>query len=1250
MLRILFNLVIILFFCSSCANYNFHYDKSTADWASKKQSDELAIAHTVFLIGDAGYYASLEENKTLQLFEEHLKVADENSSVIFLGDNIYPSGFPAKSEEDAVKKEAISKLNVQLNILDNYAGRPYFIAGNHDWSGDDVKGVRRQEKYIEKYLNKNIEDKDDWENYFLPDKGCGGPEVVEVNDQLVIIFIDSNWYLKDWDKAHPSINNGCEALSRPVFRFLFEELMRKYKNKNVIVASHHPLFTYGPHGGKSSWKEHIFPLTQWNQKNYVPIPVLGTLATFYRAFLGSRQDIAHPIYRRFKDDLLAGATKNGSYIFASGHEHNLQYIELEGQQFIVSGGGSKESPVAMGKGAKFTYGGKGFSKIDFYEDGSAWISFYSPYAASADKLLYRQKIKDKLAISEDNIPSVFPEFELNQTTIDRNPTLMNVSEKKGLYNVIMGKHYRDLYNHQYTFPVLDLKDFEGGAIPLKRGGGNQTNSLRLLTTDGRQFAMRALTKDASRLVPYPINKMTIANSVAEENFMSTHPFAPLAVPKLADAANVYHTNPKLYYVPKQPALGVHNDLFGGDVYLIEERPAKGHEQVVSFGNSEKFYSTHDVVEKITDSDKHVVDQNWVIRSRLFDMLIGDWDRHDDQWRWGMKKENGKRVYRPIPRDRDQAFSKYDGLVSATARLFMPFLRQLKTYDYEIKNKTRWDNWSSRFFNMTFLNQISWEEWEKEANYLKTHLTDEVIEEAFQAMPAFAYDESAPELIAKLKKRRDDILRYAREFYEFYADEIVVLGTDEKEKFKITRMENGKTLVEVFRKKNKVYSRLFDYKTTKEIHLYGLGGDDKFDLKGKSGRNSLVRIIGGANDDKVEDKSEVGGGKRTFVYDTEKGIKIKSEGETKDKTSKYKLLNYFDRRDVQYEHNFDTKLPVIGFNDDDGLIIGGTYRRINYKFKKYPFAQEHKASANYGFATRAIALDYSGKFIEVLGRWDITTTFQANSDKNTFNFFGFGNDTRRVTRNQTFNEVRLSHGLLDIAVQKRLMNNSAFVEFYPLAEWFNVQKTPNRLVTQTFDPEESDIYDSNFYLGAGMAFELDNVDNFADPRQGIKFNVTYNWRTKMDMSKDQFSALNSKLTLYIPLDKRQNLVFATRLGTGINFGENIDFYYGQTVGGEFLRGFRNERFLGSSSFFHNNDLRLNIISSANNILPFSIGLHTGLDYGRVWLNQDGVANSNTWHFGYGGGFWIAPVDIAILSFGFYNSSDDYRFIMKVGHSF
>jgi len=1244
------SLLACILILQSCANYKLHYNKANQDWAEKQKTpSNMAIDHTVFLIGDAGNYSSIEENPTLQLLQKQLSNASENSSVIFLGDNIYPSGFPLKSEGKEAKERAKNKLKSQLDALDDFKGRPYFIPGNHDWRGNGVLGVRRQEKYIEKHFNKGIEDEDDWEDYFYPDNGCGDPTIVEVNERLVFLFIDSNWYLKDWDKEHPSLNDGCNVKSRPVFRFQFEELARKYKNKNVIIASHHPIYTNGPHGGKSTIKEHIFPLTQLSDELYIPIPVLGTLGAGARALFGTRQDVAHPIYRRYITDVMAGATKNGSFIFASGHEHNLQYIERQNQKFIVSGAGSKKSPVTLGQGAKFAYGGKGFSKVDFYEDGSAWLYFYRPTEDGKGELLYTQKIKDKLPISEDNIPKEFPEYDANEKVVNHSPTLMEVEESKGgLHNFILGKHYRELYANKYDFPVLKLEDFQGvGAVPIKRGGGNQTNSLRLKTSDGRQFAMRALTKDASRLVPYPINKMTAAKSIAEESFMSTHPFAPLVIPKLADAANVYHTNPKLYYVPKQPALGVQNDLFGGDVYLIEERPSKGHEAEESFGKAEKFYSTPDVANKIRHSSKHKIDQNWVLRSRLFDMLVGDWDRHDDQWRWHMHKEDGKKIYRPIPRDRDQAFSKYDGVVSWAARLFMPFLRQLKVYEGEIKNQTRWDNWSSRFFNMTFLNEIPWEEWEKEAKFIKENVTDEIIEAAFRDMPAYAYDETAAGLIQKLKQRRDDMEKYAREFYEFYSDEVVVLGTDKKERFEITRKDKGQVLVEVFHKDEKTYSRLFDHHVTKEIHLYGLGNDDKFKIKGKTLINPLIRVIGGEGDDEINDESHVTGlSKKTKVYDNIGGIKIQSSGETKDKTSRYKLLNYFDRRDVQYEHDFNVKSPIIGFNIDDGFILGARYGAFNYKFKKYPFANEHHVTASYAFNTQAPDVRYRFGYNEVLGRWDFIGDLHYQGSRNTHNFFGFGNESTQNKDNRRYNEVRMHFAKVNLGIQKRFANNNAHLKFFAQTEWNDVEATENRLVTET-DEFPENVFDSKIYVGGGTSFDFINLNNFANPKQGVKFNLSYIWRALADDLATNFAWFTSDLTFYLPLDRKQNFVFATRVGFKHNFEEEYEFYYGHSIGGQFLRGFRNERFLGKTAFYHNNDFRLKILSSTNNVLPFSIGLHGGLDYGRVWLEDD---NSDKIHFGYGGGFWVSPVNIAILSFGYYQSEDDNVFIVKVGHSF
>jgi len=46
---------------------------------------------------------------------------------------------------------------------------------------------------------------------------------------------------------------------------------------------------------------------------------------------------------------------------------------------------------------------------------------------------------------------------------------------------------------------------------------------------------------------------------------------------------------------------------------------------------------------------------------MLDLLIGDWDRHEDQWRWKVEKTKKKNIYSPIPRDRDQVFYISTGL-------------------------------------------------------------------------------------------------------------------------------------------------------------------------------------------------------------------------------------------------------------------------------------------------------------------------------------------------------------------------------------------------------------------------------------------------------------------------------------------------------------------------------------------------------------------------------------------------------------
>ncbi|MEM6697429.1 MAG: metallophosphoesterase, partial [Bacteroidota bacterium] len=994
--------ILVLLLSQSCANYKLNYAKGAENWVENKPTEKQAIRHSMYLIGDTGNTKMDEILPIFQYLKKELAQANKNSSILFLGDNIYPMGMPTKDEE-ANRALAEHKLDVQLEMLEDFKGEILFIPGDHDWTKYGTKGVKRQEKYIEKRLNaqRGIEDdeEDGWVDYFQPSNACGDPQLVEINDQLVVVVIDSEWWLHDWD-TQESINDGCDIKSRSFFKFQFEELLRKYRNRNVVVAMHHPLYSYGQRGGYVEAKKHIFPLTALNKNLYLPLPVVGSFFAFFRATIGVPQDLANGKYDAMRSDLLAGATKNGSYIFVSGHEHTLQYIERDQQHFIISGTGSKENAVRLGNGSEFAYGKMGYSKLDFYEDGTTWMRFYVVNEdGTAAQEVFRKKIKDALTMSKDNVPTDFPEYEQQLSEKVRRPNNYDLEPVGWLHKATLGEHHLDTYLKEYSFPVLDLDTIRGGMTPIKRGGGNQTNSLRLADADGKQFTMRSLTKDASRALPYPINQMTGAEAILKDNFLSAYPFAASIVPKIADAANVYHANPKLYYVPKQPALDYHNDLFGGDVYLLEERLGGNWEEQATLGNSKKLISTLDVVEKRTKNHKHRIDQNWVVRSRLLDMLIKDWDRHDDQWRWATLEDEDGKFYRPIPRDRDQAFSRYDGIIIKFVGAVSPFYRQLQTFTPDTKD-VRWSSWNAKYFDTNFTSAMERADWLKEAEYIKANVTDEVIDAAFLEVPEAARDELWEEMRAYTKKRGDNILKFATRAYEYNSKKVDVLGTEKKDLFEILRLNDEETLVRVFelskkgKKQRMIYERTFENAVTKEIDLYGLGDDDVFMVKGEVNEGILLRIIGGEGKDKVQEESSVKiGRKKTLVYDssTEKN-KLELGTEGKDKTSTRSEYNSYVRKHNHYQTDFAVPLPVIGYTQDDAFILGASLKYYNYRFKKFPYGESHYLRVDFATSPRALEATYQGEVIEAFGKWDFISDLNYRGDRYAFNFFGFGNET------------------------------------------------------------------------------------------------------------------------------------------------------------------------------------------------------------------------------------------------------------------
>src|SRR5688500_7867647 len=165
------------------------------------------------------------------------------------------------------------------------------------------------------------------------------------------------------------------------------------------------------------------------------------------------------------------------------------------------------------------------------------------------------------------------------------------------------------------------------------------------------------------------------------------------------------------------------------------------------------------------------------------------------------------------------------------------------------------------------------------------------------------------------------------YYKFLADDINIVGSNKSEYFRVTENEKGLN-VTVYERKNrndtsyKIYERKFVDGETDEIRLYGLNGNDIFEVDNNVSSRIKLRIIGGKGNDTFDIKGNV----RNFVYDvTDSFNVVKSHNRTKMRFSENPSVNQFRWVDKQYTQ---IRFPRIigGFNTDDGPLLGfGAWR-------------------------------------------------------------------------------------------------------------------------------------------------------------------------------------------------------------------------------------------------------------------------------------------------------------------------------------
>ncbi len=1214
----------------SCATYEKQYHSSVSNWNIENHETDNDIAHTFYLIGDAGNAQKNASLSHFNLLKQELATASENSTVLFLGDNLYEKGMPKKNDVNRALAE--HRLDAQMDLVKEFEGQPIFIPGNHDYYNNGVKGLEREADYIKDQLN----DK----NSFLPKDGCPLKKV-DITDELVLLIVDSQWYLENWDD-NPTMNDNCEIKTRLQFFDEFESIIKKNETKTILIAIHHPMFSNGTHGGQFSWKAQLYPFN-----NTIPLPVVGTFANVLRKTGGiSPQDMNNSLYLELKKRMVTLSQKSKKIIFASGHEHNLQYIVKDNKPQIVSGSGSKTTPSRAINGGKFSYGGLGYAKLIVYKNGASWVHFYSEIEGEK-KLLFKTEIHPPDLIERDEIYS--DNFPIQ---IDASIYSSDEVTKSKMFRRLWGEHYRKYYGKQIAAPTVRLDTLMGGLTPTRRGGGNQSRSLRLEDKNGKEFVMRALRKSATQYIQAVAYKdiyvegqfeNTYAESLLLDVYTAAHPYAPFTIGTLSEAINIYHTNPTLYYIPKQNALKHYNEDFGDELYMIEERAASGHGDVESFGYSNKLISTDDLMKNLRKSDDYSIDEDTYIRARLFDMLIGDWDRHQDQWRWAEFKNGSKRIYKPVPRDRDQAFSKNDGFILGFITRVIPALKLMQVYDEDMRN-VKWFNLEPYPIDMALINRSEFKNWEEQVALIQKGITDEIIENAFEQVPHEVNDETIDHIKKSLKGRLKNLPAIAKEYYSHLSKYAVVKGTDKDNWFDITRLANGRTSVQVYNIKNnekgaQIFDKTYSKEETDEIWLYGLDDSDVFKVTGNENSAIQLRIVGGQNNDVYD----IENGKKVSIYDfkTKKNTFKTSKG-------KLHLFNNYESNSYNYKklkYSQNQLVPLIGSNPDDGLKIGINDTFTMYGFNRNPFTQQHWLSMAYYFATKGFDFHFSSEFANIFNKWNFILESQITSPNYSINHFGFGNETMNFEDDydDDYHRVKISTYKTAPSIKWQGRMGAAF-KIGGSIESIEVEETIGRYINTLPNIPA----DRQTYLGFHSSYSYENYDYAAFPTLGMHFSLETGWKTNIKNSDENHTYFTPSLGINYKLSSEGSVVLATKLKGNIIIGDEIEFYNAASIGGiEGLRGYRNQRFTGTSSYFQNTDIRFNLRKVRTGLIPLEIGLLAGFDYGRVWID---VESSKDWKTSYGAGFWLVGAELINLNLSLFNSKDGAYIQFGLGFGF
>lgn len=799
-----------------------------------------------------------------------------------------------------------------------------------------------------------------------------------------------------------------------------------------------------------------------------------------------------------------------------------------------------------------------------------------------------------------------------------------------VHRFFLGDTYRDIWETPITVPVLDLARFAGGIKATEEGGGNQTRSLRFESADKRTWTFRPLKKDKLSVVER--FEGSVIMDLFKDGLSGSFPGAPVVAPPFLEAIGIPHPRPQLIVMPeKDERLGEFAKDFGGRLGTIEEHVSDSDKDP-GFNGAEDVVESDKLLERLNKKPKRHVDARKMLRARLVDLMLGDTDRHRDQWKWG-KMTTKDSLLTPIPRDRDQVLATHDGFLLNGARMFKPYLVVFDSTYPKIADMVGY----ARDLDDRILSELDWAAWDSTVTFVQQAITDSVIHAGLYGLPR-EYHQHLPVLEGKLRSRRDHLRDAARDYFGSLSLIASIHATDDADHARLMRDADGSVLVQLGDGKSPWYSRRFVPATTREIRLFLHSGDDTATVTGTAGPGIVVRVVGGGGDNVLNDSTSGRG--KTRLYD---------EGKTP--AERYEPDSAFNR--LPWLHALGTLLPpskdwgkknapvaMLGTGRGLGIVPGLGYRWTKYGFRRVPYLSTFAVTGEYSTATSGYRFAAEGDYRFESSRLHLGGRAEV-SEFDVVNYYGLGNNVP-YTRDPFYRVDLRQWTARPVAGYAFGLNRD--VTLGPVIKYSTTSRQPGRFI------DEERPYGTGEFGQVGLALSVkhDTRDDASNPQHGVFIQASAATYPAVWDVKSTFNKFGATASTYlpIPLGGVRPSVLALRAG-----GEKVsgDFPYFESAfigGGRTLRAVNYNRLAGDASVFASSELRVPVMHKAI-ILPWDVGLLGYAETGRVFVDGESPGG---WHRAIGAGFWVGLLTPGTSVSVLFTNARERGIILGTGVSF